>query len=172
MRENAGSRPRATKFSQRTVGPELGDVAAVWLLFAVVGTAKLVTYSRIPPDRLYHVTHDGLAGGLSRVLVFANYPTALVAIAVLAVVVDRVGERDATAVGIVAAALCATVVIPGVVDEADLDARLVNAVPALGVAIAVVLTLAALRRKGLRGAAPTRRRDAARIATAAGLTVV
>ena len=39
--------------------------------------------------------------------------------------------------------------VPGVVDQDDLDARWINALPALGVGLALVLTLAATRRDGL-----------------------
>lgn len=46
-------------------------------------------------------------------------------------------------------ALCAITAVPGVVDQDDLDARLVNVVPALGVALALVLTLLAVRRRGV-----------------------
>ena len=38
--------------------------------------------------------------------------------------------------------------VPGVVEQGDLDARLVNVVPALGVALALALTLMAVRRHG------------------------
>jgi hypothetical protein len=44
---------------------------------------------------------------------------------------------------LVAVALCAVVFWPGVVDQDDLDAKLVNALPAAGVAVAVALALAA-----------------------------
>ena len=44
----------------------------------------IVTYSRIEPDELYHVSRSGLGGGFSRALVLFNFPTALMAIAVLA----------------------------------------------------------------------------------------
>ena len=48
-----------------------------------------------------------------------------------------------TAVG-----LCLVVAVPGVVDQDDLDARWLNVLPALGVALALALTLAAVRREG------------------------
>ena len=48
-----------------------------------------------------------------------------------------------------AIALCSLVVVPGVLDQDDLDARLVNALPALGVALALGLTAAAVRRDGV-----------------------
>lgn len=45
-------------------------------------------------------------------------------------------------------ALCALVAVPGIVDQDDLDARWVNALPAAGVGLALALMLAALRRDG------------------------
>jgi hypothetical protein len=114
----------------------------VWLLFVVVAVEILVTYSRLPAHELYHVSGSGLSGGASRVLVFTNFPTALVAIAVLALVADR----TSTAWAIVGIALCAAVFWPGVVDEADLDAKPVNVFAALGVLTAIALTAMAWRQ--------------------------
>ncbi len=68
-----------------------------------------------------------------------------------------------------AIALCAT--IPRFVDQDDLDARLVNAIPALGVAIALVLTVAAARRAGA-SFAPRRPWDGWRIGIAACVVIV
>jgi hypothetical protein len=101
----------------------------------------LVTYSRIDPARLYHVSGHGVVhGGLSRVLVYANFPVALVAALLGALAAARIGARVA---GIVCVLLCFVVVVPGVVSQSNLDARWVNAVPALGVALALVLELRA-----------------------------
>ena len=61
--------------------------------------------------------------------------------------------------------------VPGVVDQHDLDARWVNAVPALGVAIALGLTAVAARRAG-RGVAPPLSLDRARIVLAAVILVI
>src|SRR5205823_11682039 len=47
------------------------------------------------------------------------------------------------------AGLCAVVFWPGVVDQANLDAKTVNAFPAIGVLMTLVLTVAATRRHGL-----------------------
>jgi len=44
--------------------------------------------------------------------------------------------------------LCAVTVLPGVVDQGDLNARWINGVPALGVALALGLTVAAVARDG------------------------
>ena len=136
----------------------------MWLPFLVVAVEILITYWRLPPSELYHVSGSGLVGGLSRALVFSNFPVALVAIAVLAFVADRAGDRLTIGAAIVGAILSAAVFWPGVVDEADLDARPVNGVSALGVLIALVLTAIALRR----GAAwsPRRRGDLVRIGVA------
>jgi hypothetical protein len=114
------------------------EVAAVWLLFLLDAVALLVTYSRLPARELYHVSGSGLQGGLSRVLVDANFPTALVAIAILLVLLDRPPRfRVVAAVGIV---LCLPVFWPGVVDEANLDARPVNVVAGVGVLVALGLS--------------------------------
>ena len=51
----------------------------------------MVTYSRIRPEELYHVSRSGLAGGLGRALVFLNFPAALAAIAIVLLVADRTG---------------------------------------------------------------------------------
>ena len=66
--------------------------------------------------------------------------------------------------------LCATTAAPGVVDQADLDARWINVVPAIGVAIALALAIAA----GRRGVELARRArgDRLRIALAAALVVL
>jgi hypothetical protein len=114
----------------------------VWALFGLVALIDVVTYSRIDPQDLYNTSHGGLAGGLGRALVFLNFPTALAAIAIVLLVSDRNGWRWAA---ILAIALCAVIIVPGVVDQADLDAKWINAAPALGVAIALVLTLRAGR---------------------------
>jgi hypothetical protein len=65
--------------------------------------------------------------------------------------------------------LCAAVALPGVVEQEDLDAKVVNALPAAGVALAFALTLLAARRGGLGRLAPRRSGDGARIALAAVL---
>ena len=140
--ENAGSGPRDGQFSQGSARPGLAEAYVVWALLAGWAVIDLVTYSRIEPDDLYHVSHGGLAGGLSRALVFLNFPAALAAIAIVVLVADRAGWSWPHALAV---ALCAVIVVPGVVDQAHLDAKWINAVPALGVAIALVLTLRAGR---------------------------
>ncbi|HEY1513280.1 MAG TPA: hypothetical protein VGF66_05950, partial [Gaiellaceae bacterium] len=79
-----------------------------------------------------------LEGGLSRVLVDANFPTALVAIAILLVLIDRV--RRLRVVAIAGIVLCLPVFWPGVVDQSNLDARPVNAIAAAGVLVALGLS--------------------------------
>ena len=124
------------------------EILAVWGLFATTGVAIVVTYARVPVHELYHVSRGGITGGLSRVLVFSNFPTALVALPILALLVERTQGRAFRAAAVVSAVLCAVVAWPGVVDEADLDAKAVNALPALGVGIAALLTVIAFRRVG------------------------
>ncbi len=156
--------------------PGLVEVMAVWGLFALVGVATLVTYARLPADELYHVSGSGLEGGLSRALVFLNFPVALVALAILPVALDRLlgvaSKRLLLAVGGLAVLLCLVVVIPGVVDEADLDAKAVNVLPALGVAAVVALTVLALRAGGAGRAVPLGQLDRARIVVAVAIAAV
>ena len=105
----------------------------------------LITYSRVDPAETYHVSHEGLAGGLSRRLTLVNFPIALVAIALVLVAMAVLPTAAWWAAG-PAIALCAT--IPWFVDQDDLDARWANAIPALGVVLALALTAAAARRAG------------------------
>lgn len=118
-------------------------VAVVWGLFAAVGFAIFITYARLPPASLYNVSREGLAGGASRALVFSNYPVSLVAISLAWLAADRVGTRWARWAAAAATVLCAVTAWPGVVDQHDLDAKPVNVLPAVGVGIALVLTVLA-----------------------------
>ena len=77
--------------------PGLREVYVVWLLFALAAVAVFVTYWRLPPSELWKVTHSGLAGGAGRAFVFLSYSAALAAIAVVAIVVDRLQDRRAAA---------------------------------------------------------------------------
>ena len=66
---------------------------------------------------------------------------------------DRLRGHLAIVAG-VGALLCAVVFWPGVVEQSDLDAKPVNALPALGVLVAVVLTVIALARGGVGASRP------------------
>lgn len=146
--------------------PGLVEAVLVWVLFAVWTVVVLVTYARLPASELYHVSGTGLVGGASRTLVFLGYPASLAAIALLAVVADRLQTRAARLVALGAVLLCATIVIPGVIDQSDLDARPVNVLAAVGVGAALVLTIVALARSGLGDSTSLRRAGVLR-ATAA-----
>src|SRR5207253_1087431 len=115
-------------------------VVAVWALFALVSVEILVTYSRLPAIELYHVSSSGFTGGASRVLVFLNFPLALVAIPIFVLVAERLPSRLPKLVASIGVVFSAAIFWPGIVKEADLDAKPVNAIPALGVLIAVALT--------------------------------
>jgi hypothetical protein len=119
------------------------QVRLVWGLLAAVGLAIFVTYLRLPAAELYNVSEEGLASGAGRLLVFLNYPVSLVAIAISWLAADRIGTTRARAAAAIATVLCAVTAWPGVVDQHDLDAKLINAVPALGVGVAFVLSLRA-----------------------------
>lgn len=107
--------------------------------------AVLVTYSWVDPEETYHVSRDGLAGGLSRAVTVVNFPLALVAIALILIAMSVLPARAWWAAG-PAIALCATV--PAFNEQANLDAHWGNALPAAGVLAALVLTVVAARRAG------------------------
>jgi hypothetical protein len=122
------------------------EVLAVWALFAIVALEILVTYWRLPAHELYNVSGSGFRGGTSRVLVFLNYPLALVAIPIIVFVAERLRSRASWITAAVGVALSAAIFWPGIVKEADLDARPVNAVAALGVLVTASLTVIAARK--------------------------
>jgi hypothetical protein len=144
------------------------ELAAVWTLVAVVAVEILVTYSRLPWNELYHVTGSGFEGGTSRALLFLNFPAALIAIAVLLYLLDRIHGEVEHGLALFAIVLCAAVFWPGVVDQAKLDARPVNAFAAVGVVLAFALTVVRLRRGG-SWAVGRVRGDGIRIGIAAGV---
>src|SRR5215510_10397420 len=145
--------------------PGLSEVYAVWLLFALTAVAVLVTYWRLPPSELWKVTDSGPAGGAGRAFVFLSYSAALAAIAVVAIVVDRLDDRRAPLLGIAACVLCATVAIPGVQTPDDLDAKWAQVPAVLGVGIAVWLTAWAALRGRAEEVRTTKAGDLARLAT-------
>jgi hypothetical protein len=146
------------------------ELPAVWLLFGAAALAVLVTYARLPPEVLYHTSEEGLEGGLGRTLVFLNFPVALAAVAV-ALLAAAALRRRAAWVGAILVAACAAFV-PFVVDQGDLDARPANAIPAAGVAAALLLTAAVLRRGAAAGARTRLPGDQLRLGLAGFLLVL
>lgn len=139
----------------RRMQPDLRAVCVVWVLLLSVVLAVVLTYAWVPLDELYHVSRTGIAGGASRALVLLNFPIAFIAIAQTGVVIGVLSaNRNAFSqarraalggVALASVALCLVTALPGVVDQGNLDARPVNALPALGVALSVALTIVALR---------------------------
>ncbi len=138
-------------------GPGLTEALAAWAAIGVVAALVWLTYARLPAIDFYNVTGTGFRAGASRVLVLLGWPISIAAVALAGVAADRLlgsgptpGARRATiAAAGAATVLCATIAWPGVIDEADLDAKPANALAAIGVGIALVLTLAAARRAGV-----------------------
>jgi hypothetical protein len=115
------------------------EVWAVLALIVLDGAAVIATYSRFPSTELYAVQHsDTVAAGFGRELVALNFPFALVGIALVGLAWSRLHGR-LRILGVVAIVLCAVVYFA--VDQNDLDAKPLNALPALGVALAVALAL-------------------------------
>jgi hypothetical protein len=116
------------------------EVRAILALIVLDGAAVIATYSRFQAAELYHVHHTGTAAaGFGRELVSLNFPFALVGIALVGLAWPRLHRRALRLAGGVAIVLCA--VVPFAVRQANLDARPINAVPALGLALAVGLAL-------------------------------
>ena len=138
----------------------LSELGLVWALFAVVAVEVFVTYARLPASELYHVTGTGVEAGASRALLFLNFPVALAAIPVLLVLLDRIESRGERAEALLSIILCAAVFWPKIVNQDKLDARPVNAVAAIGVALAFGLTT----RHGLVAKLERRRGDLVRLA--------
>jgi hypothetical protein len=107
---------------------------AVWALYAVVLAATVVTYARLPPGATWRFELTGAAGAFSRAVTYLDFPVALAALALL-----WPAWRDPLAR--VAALLCATALVPGVVRTDTMEASWRNAPAALGVLIAVPVTL-------------------------------
>ena len=125
-------RPRRPQFTV--------SAGVLWLPWAIVTAGVIVTYSRLSPGMLYHVSGSGLGGGLGRALVLLDFPIALAALPVIWLSADRLRESRLAVVGAIAGTiLCLVVFVPGVVDQQDLDWRPVNLLAAIGVALAVAL---------------------------------
>lgn len=112
------------------------EVRALLALIVLDGAAVIATYSRYPATELYHVHHSGIAAGFGRELVALNFPFALVGVALVGLAWPRL-RGWLRVVGVAAIGMCAVVYVA--VDQANLDARWINAVPALGLLLAVAL---------------------------------
>jgi hypothetical protein len=122
----------------------LREIWVVWLLFALATVAVFETYWRIPPAELWKVHNSGFVGGIGRALVFVGFSPAVAAFGVLPIVADRLEDRRAGLLAVVAAAFCATVAF--VQTPSHLDPKWSNVLPVIGVALAVALTARATRR--------------------------
>ena len=139
------------------------EIKAVLALIVLDGIAVIATYSRFPTTELYNVHHsDTVAAGFGRELVALNFPSALVGIALVGLAWPRLHGRLRT-VGVLSIALCAVVYFA--VDQNDLDAKPLNALPTLGLALAVGLVFAV----GVPSFPRSTRGDRVRIALAAVL---
>ena len=133
----------------RSTRPGLIEPLVAWTFLGLLALAVLVTYSRLPPEELWNVSESGIRGGLGRALVLLNFPVALVAIALAGFAAARVETRLGDRLAVASVPLCLVVAVPGTMDGADADAKLVNAVPAVGVALALAVTVLALRARGV-----------------------
>jgi hypothetical protein len=175
--ENAGLLPAsrgslaAVAIDRHGRGPGLREVSVLWGMYLFVAAEVFATYSRLPPHELYHVSRNGWTAGAGRTLVFLNWPVALAAIPMLAVAASAARGRVVSALAAAAALLCCAVFWPGVVDEADLDAKWSNAIAAAGSGLAFGLAVYVLLRRGL-GPRTRASGDRARVAIVVLLVLV
>ena len=119
-------------------------------MFAAVLVAIVVTYTRLPPEELYNVVGHGFVdGGLSRAVVYVNFPIGLAAVYLLLGLADRM-SRTQRILAVVAFLLWTPVFSRDVLSQDFLDARWGNAVPAAAVALALVLTATTPARRPQR----------------------
>jgi hypothetical protein len=143
-------------------------VLALWAMWLVVCAATWATNARIPVSLLYGFHGAGVLPAAGRVVVLLGWPIALAAIPLMAVAVDRFlafphSQSSARLVGaasLLAVVLCLTIAWPGVQQATHLDARLINAPAAVGVAVAFGLTVYVLARTGRGARPPCTRMDA------------
>lgn len=154
------------------------EVIWAWLAVLATAVAIAITYARLPVTEFYNVSESGLSGGLGRALVYSNFSTAFVAIALLGFAVSallagaRPGVRGLViCAGLLSLLLCLLTAGPGVVMQSDLDGRPINLLPFAGVIIAAALTWLAVRRGGIASPTPHDRGDRLRCAIAVILIV-
>ena len=152
-------------------GASLAEALAIWALIGLVGVAVVVTYWRLPPSAFYNVSDGGAEGAFGRAFVYSNFPVALIALALVAPAIDRLRGRRFDLIALVGVVLCLVVIVPGVVDQGDLDAKLVNAIPAVGVLILLALTLLAVARAGVGSPQPWRPTDLIRVLAVVALVL-
>lgn len=155
---------RATAGSpgQRVSGPSLVGALLVWALLAAVTTVIFATYSRLPAAELATTVPAGVARGARRALIFVNFPVALIAIALAIAAAARLdaglaasatlAHRLVTALAGLAIVLCLVATFPGVVRMDALAVGPINALPALGVLIALGLAAGAVTMTGISSA--------------------
>jgi hypothetical protein len=161
----------ATRQETARTMPGQGEALVVWSVIGLVLAAIFVTYWRLPAADLYNTSVEGFRGGAGRVLVQTNFPSvSLVAIALVLVAVSAL-PASAWWVAAPAIGLCLVTAWPGQVKQSDLDARAVNLIPALGVALALGLTVWAARRAGA-GLAPRLPGDRIRVVAAVVIVLV
>lgn len=162
--------------------PGLREVFAIWLLYSAVSLIILAVYANHPANVFYHYSGHGLRGAFGRMIVYLNFPFGFVALALLGIAMARFAAFRATvspavrrgveAAAILAVPLLLTAIWPGVVSQASLAVKPINAVPAIGVALAIIVTLAVWPMTGLGEALPLRRADAVRLGIIVALVIL
>jgi len=147
--------------ARRSQRAGLREIWVAWVLFGLATVAVFETYWRILPAELWKVHNSGFVGGIGRALVFVGFSPAVAAFAVLPIVADRLDDRRADLLAVLAAALCATVAF--VQTPSHLDPKWSNTWPVVGVGLAVALTAWASLRGRREAVRTSRAGDRARL---------
>ena len=161
------SPPTATISDKTPTG--LGEALATWALCAFVAVEVFVTQSRLPAADLYHPASSGISEGGYALLSFTGFAGALVALAILPIIFDRVRARTVAIAALVAGVLAGSILWPGAIHEADIDVSSGRILPALGAGLMLILTIDATRRVGTGDTWRRQRGDVARIGLGAVL---
>ena len=147
--------------ARRSQRAGLREIWVVWVLFGLATVAVFETYWRIPPGELWKVHNSGFVGGIGRAFVFVGFSPAVAAFGVLPIVADRLEDRRADLLAVLAGALCATVAF--VQTPSHLDPKWSNTWPVVGVGLAVALTAWAAARGRPERVRTSRAGDRARL---------
>ena len=150
--------------------PSQGEALGAWAVWGAVTLAVLITYhagSTRPSSTTCH-TRGSQAGSAGH-WCSSNFPVALVAVSRALLAVAALPSKAWLVGQDPAIGLCA--MVPFTVDQDELNARWINAFPALGVVLALCLTIAAARRAG-GSFAPRRTGDPLRLVVAAVVVVL
>ena len=147
------------------------EVVVVLAMHVAVAIAVLVAYTKTPPGELINVRRTGLSVGVADAIAYLVFPLGPVTVAVLLIVWAGLGRREAVAGAVVAIALVAVMLLPGVIEAEEVEVALSpqRVIGAACVLALVVVIADQVRRGGVGGVRPVTRLDWARLVVVVGV---